>query len=278
MILKLVILVLTFGTTIIHADVEGHSFIACSTRPCERSSTLRPNPRTTASEQSISVTSTNWSGYVAAPNLTTSEAYSVSSVSGSWIVPGLHAMGSDTWCSIWVGIDGSGSTTVEQIGTEHDIKNGLASHYAWYEMFPLGSQEIVGFPVEEGDHISALVTYIPLVGLLQPNSDLFILQIFNNTKKLYTSIPYITSSRMKRVCAEWVVEAPWMNTILPLSNFGTVFLSNCSATIHNVVGSISSPAWKCESMNMVAPSGSLKATTSALAPDGKSFWVTWNSN
>ena len=42
-----------------------------------------------------------------------------------------------TYSSVWVGIDGYSSNTVEQIGTEQDVSaNGKTSYYAWYEMYP----------------------------------------------------------------------------------------------------------------------------------------------
>lgn len=284
MLLHILFLAFSLSSTFLHANSEAHSFISCHTRPCDRPSGFRPHPRIASDSNHlavaeaaapIAVTSTNWSGYVAALNLNNPVPFSVSVVGGSWIVPDVHAMGSDTWCSFWVGIDGAGSPTVEQIGTEHDIRNGVQHHYAWYEMFPLGSVEIVGFPVEPGDQITASVAYIPLGGLLQPNNDLFILQIFNNTKKMYTSIPYITTSRMQRVCAEWVVEAPWLNKTLPLSNFGSGLLFNCSAVINNIAGSVSNPSWQHELMSMVDVSGIVKAVPSDLSVDGKSFSVAW---
>lgn len=276
MLLNLLVLVLSLSTTLLHAISEEHCFVACSSKPCKRPSGKRPKPCMRPEGLNVSSSSTNWSGYVAAQNIAKPVPYTVTVVAGSWIVPNIQAMGQDTWCSMWVGIDGAGSPTVEQIGTEHDIKNGIQSHYAWYEMFPLGSQEIVGFPVAVGDQISASVAYIPLNGnILQPNSDLFILQIFNNTKKLYTSIPVITSSRMQRLCAEWIVEAPWLNKTLPLSNFAIASMFNCACIINNIAGSINNPAWQFESMDMIDTNGALKASTSPLSPDGKSFSVSW---
>src|SRR5437870_4998940 len=63
------------------------------------------------------VYSTNWSGYAAETNLTAPAANAVTAVSGSWVVP--QVTGSSTgYSSVWVGIDGYSSATVEQIGTE----------------------------------------------------------------------------------------------------------------------------------------------------------------
>ena len=280
MLLLKLLLVLTFSTTLIAQ--EDHQFIKCSTRPCERASKGKPSPRIAAllvGKEEAASTSTNWSGYVAGLNLSGKPvANSVTYVAGSWIVPNLQASAVDTSCSVWVGIDGYGSPSVEQLGTEHDVKGGVVSHYAWYEMFPLPSQLLEGFPVASGDQISASVIYIPLSGVLQPNSDLFILQIFNNTQRLYTSIPYITVSHMQRVCAEWIVEAPWLNVTLPLSHFSPISVFNCSCTVNGVSGSISNPAWSNVSLNMVDSSGQVKAVTSALSADGKSFSVSWQHN
>lgn len=226
----------------------------------------RPHPMDTSS-------SGNWAGYVAS-----SQPYSVQKVSGSWVVPSVVPSGVDTACAIWVGIDGSGSNSVEQIGTSHDVNNGVASHYAWFEMFPQGSNNLVGFPVEVGDHISAFVLYVPLSQGLPVGSSLFILQITNNTKRVYTIVPSIVSYDVKRLSAEWIVEAPYMNGTLPLSSFGSVFLSNCTAEISNVSGPIDDIAWAWDNMNMVAPDGSPKALTSSLSVDGESFSVAWKHN
>jgi hypothetical protein len=113
---------------------------------------------------------------------------------------------------------------------------------------------------------------------LPQGSTLFIMQITNNTKKVYTVIPCIATTDLKRVCAEWIVEAPYLNGILPLSNFGTVHLSHCLATINNKPGTINNAAWMNESMNMISTTGALKASTSQLSPDGTSFSVAWHGN
>jgi hypothetical protein len=93
-------------------------------------------------------TSLNWSGYAAITSILHPTNESVTSVSGSWTVPALSASTDQTYCSIWVGIDGFSSSTVEQIGTEHDWSGRSQSNYAWFEMYPSGSYEIEGFPVD----------------------------------------------------------------------------------------------------------------------------------
>ena len=79
-------------------------------------------------------TSTNWSGYAV-----TGPDGSVTDVKGSWKVPDVVCSSPGTpnsYASFWVGIDGYGSNTVEQIGTDSDCSGGNAVYYAWYEFYP----------------------------------------------------------------------------------------------------------------------------------------------
>jgi hypothetical protein len=66
--------------------------------------------------------------------------YTVSYVYGEWtvpeIVPGTTGFMADV--SVWVGIDGYDSNTVEQIGTdsEYNPSTGEATYSAWWEVYP----------------------------------------------------------------------------------------------------------------------------------------------
>ena len=117
-----------------------------------------PAPRSSRVPSHLA-SSTNWSGYAAANKLSSPKKGSVTAVSGTWIVPTLSPTFDDTYSSLWVGIDGYGSSTVEQIGTEHDFSDGVQSDYAWFEMYPGASYLINGFPLSPGDVISASVVY-----------------------------------------------------------------------------------------------------------------------
>lgn len=281
MLLKIAVLVLTIGTTLVADHQQGYKHIHCRAKPCERPSSKRPNPciRSVSPAKNVSSSSDNWAGYVSAVgNLSKPTPHAVTKVSGSWVVPSVQASSGNTNCSIWVGIDGAGSPSVEQLGTEHDWLNGQQIHYAWYEMFPAGSNMLEGFPVNVGDNISASVTYVSLPGILPVGTNLFVMMITNDTKRVYSVIPCFSSVDLQRVCAEWIVEAPWLNATLPLSNFGNASLFNCSAVINGIAGSINNPAWLFESMNMVTPAGVVKAMASSLSVDGKSFSVAWKHN
>jgi hypothetical protein len=227
-----------------------------------------PGPRTKAVPAG-QVTSTNWSGYAGATSFTNPTAHSVTAVSGSWIVPTVKASGGTTYSSLWVGIDGYNSSTVEQLGTEHDIVNGVQQNYAWFEMYPGGSYLISGFPLNPGDVISASVVY--------SGNNIFVLTIMNDTQNVSFVVPtsYTHSTTALRESAEWIMEAPYYNGILPLSNFGTGYFIGCAATINGVAAPIGNSSWKNVGIEMVTNSGAAKDTTSALLPDKGSFFVTW---
>src|SRR3989442_400739 len=80
------------------------------------------------------------------------------------MAPPLSASGSgNTYSSVWVGIDGYQSNSVEQIGTEQDIINGQPVYSAWYEMYPKWSVNLP-MTIHAGDSISASVTYVSSFG------------------------------------------------------------------------------------------------------------------
>ena len=86
---------------------------------------------------------------------------SVTDVKGSWIVPTVTcaAKAPDSYSSFWVGIDGYGSNTVEQIGIDADCVSGKAAYSAWFEFYPHWPSTINTVDVVPGDTISAEVSY-----------------------------------------------------------------------------------------------------------------------
>jgi hypothetical protein len=214
--------------------------------------------------------SLNWSGYASATQLSNPTPHSVSDVSGIWIVPQLAPTNDTTYSSLWLGIDGYGSDTVEQIGTEHDWSNGTQYNYAWFEMYPNPAYEIVGFPVNVGDIIQAEVEYI--------GNNQFRLSIVNYNQSVYTVIPssFTTSSTAQRGSAEWIVEAPSTSSgPLPLADFQTATFKDCVAIINNITGGIQSSWWQADPLTMITESGTIKASPSGLSPNEESFSVVW---
>jgi hypothetical protein len=212
----------------------------------------------------VASTSTNWSGYaVDAPS------NAVSYVIGTWKVPAVTGT-STAYASVWVGIDGSTSNTVEQLGTDSVIYNGQPVYSAWYEMYPKGSVTIqttnsgTNMVITPGDSITASVTY---------DGNQFLLQMTDTSRNEVFSIAQ-SMKRVARSSAEWIVEAPSGGGILPLANFGTATFTNCSATINSISGPINT-SWtgtKLEQINMVSGS-TTEDTTGPLDSSGTGFTV-----
>ena len=97
------------------------------------------------------VASQNWSGYAA-------HGKTYKKISANWVEPTGHCTSSRTFSSFWVGLDGFGSRTVEQTGSEVDCSGGHAQYFGWYEMFPAFPVNFSN-PVRPGDHFTGSVTF-----------------------------------------------------------------------------------------------------------------------
>lgn len=231
----------------------------------------RPFPRMTSKSQS-----TNWSGYAAFTNEKTPEIGSVSSVSGMWTIPKISPSHKNTFCSCWVGIDGYSNQTVEQIGTEHDWINGRQENYAWVSMYPGPLYEIQGFPLSPNDLVFGSVTYVGQDAQNQAQ-DLFEVFFLNYTKQAYAFYSISAPSITQRTSSEWIIEAPFLDTILPLAKFSSITFSECITTIKNTTRPIKSKYWKNAQIFMQTDSKKpqVKAAPSDLFFNGKNFKVHW---
>jgi hypothetical protein len=214
-------------------------------------------------------TSSNWSGYVSVASLGATGIGTVTQVVGTWTVPTVTGPATGiTYSSSWVGLDGFASPTVEQIGTEHDYVDGVPQLYAWYEMFPAGSVEIVGFPVSPGDSMSASVTYL--------GGGVFQLGMTNNTQGVSVLVPTADTTNVNalRSSAEWIVEAPSSGGgVLPLAELSTVYWSKACATINGVQGSICSPNRDDVELTMINDDSVPISVPSALTCNCTAFTV-----
>ncbi len=200
-------------------------------------------------------TSSNWGGYAVETSFASPRNKVVSAVQGSWTIPTVsRSTSSQTYSSLWVGIDGYSDGTVEQIGTEQDWTPSGQQNYVWFEMYPHGAYEIVGFPIAAGDNFGAGVVYL--------SGGTFMLSITNVTKGVYYTVPphYTRSKNALRSSAEWIVEAPYSGGVLPLADFGTASFSHCVATINGTTGPIDdTPYWQDDPITMQTSSGVVKA-------------------
>src|SRR5439155_8189681 len=147
-------------------------------------------------------TSSNWSGYAAINGRYTS-------VSANWTQPTASCTSATTYSSFWVGLDGDGSSTVEQTGTSADCSGGAPKYYAWYEMYPKFPVNL-SIAVKPGDSMTGSVA--------TDGKGRFTLTIHNNT----TGGNFATTQMLKRArlaSAEAIAEAPSSSGgVLPLTN------------------------------------------------------------
>jgi hypothetical protein len=134
----------------------------------------------------------NWAGYAVRPS------EPVRQVSARWTQPSATCDGSPSYASIWIGIDGYGSNSVEQIGSEADCDGwGAQAHGAWYQLYPAPAVAI-DLAIAPGDRLRALVTRSRATTTLR---------LVNRTTGerfvVTRSVPAATGAS-----AEWIVEAP----------------------------------------------------------------------
>ena len=204
------------------------------------------------------VTSQNWAGYAAAGN-----AGTFTSVSASWSQPAVTCTATDTFSSFWVGLDGDGTNSVEQTGSEADCNGGNAAYSGWFEMFP-AAPVFYNNPVQPGDAMSASV--------VANGGGAFTLTLTDSTQG-WTQATNQTSNTAQLGSAEVIAEAPSSGNgnVLPLSNFGTVNFANVAAD--NAAFGNENP----DALTMVSGNNVTEATPSALT-GGNAFTVTWNSD
>ena len=202
-------------------------------------------------------TSQNWAGYAAA-----GQPGTFTSVSASWTQPAVTCTAQQTFSSFWVGLDGDGTQTVEQTGTEADCNNGAPTYQGWFEMFP-NAPVFYNNGVAPGDAMSASV--------VANGGGAFTLTLADQTQG-WTQTTGQTSASAQLGSAEIVAEAPSdANSVLPLSNFGTVSFSDAAVT-NAPLGNANAAG-----LTMVSAGGVTEATPSAIT-NGSAFSITWDSN
>ena len=214
---------------------------------------LRPHV-SPANHSASNATSTNWSGYAA-----TGSTYT--SVSANWTEPSVTCSSGNQYSSFWVGLDGDGSNTVEQTGSEADCSGSTPQYYSWYEMYPAAPVNFPN-PVSPGDHMTGSVTY--------NGGSSFTLKLSDTTRGWSQTVNQsLTGASL--ASAEVIVEAPSSFTgVLPLADFGTVNFNG--STVDGSQLSSFNPT----EITMVSSSGVQEDTISAL--NGGSFSATWDSS
>jgi len=161
-------------------------------------------------------TSENWAGYAA-----TGAAGSFTSVSASWSQSAVSCGDTDTFSAFWAGLDGDGTATVEQTGTEADCSGGAATYQGWYELFP-NAPVFFANPVQPGDAMSASVA--------SDGGGLFTITLSDATQG-WSQTTQQTAANAQLGSAEVIAEAPSSGggSVLPLADFGTVNFTGVTA-------------------------------------------------
>jgi hypothetical protein len=214
------------------------------------------------------VVSPNWSGYAV-----TGALGSITSVTGSWIVPEANCASADpksSGASHWVGIDGYTTRTVEQTGTDSDCSKGAPKYYAWYEFYPDPGITIDSIAVQAGDVMLASVTY---------SQGQFTATIRDErTQQSFSITKAVPAAR--RNSAEWIAEDNARN----FTNFGNAYFGQnetgldgtCAATSTTTSGPIGKfPSALVHAITMVDSQGITMAVPSPLSPNGTTFSVQW---
>jgi hypothetical protein len=213
-----------------------------------------PGARHAPNHKITNSTSTNWSGYSATGQTFTS-------VSASWTQPTAACTTTQTYSSFWVGLDGDGSNSVEQTGTDADCSAaGVPTYYAWYEMYPKFPVNLspTTYPVSPGDHLTASVTF--------SGRSSFTLRISDTTKGW--TFTTVQKHKADLASAEVIAEAPSSSGgVLPLTNFGAVAFTGATANGQPL------SSFNPDKIDMVSGT-TTKATTSSLSSSG-GFSVTW---
>ncbi|MFI9380244.1 G1 family glutamic endopeptidase [Kutzneria sp. NPDC052558] len=131
----------------------------------------------------------NWGGYASFGSWTTATA--------SWVEPSVTCRSTNDLFAPWVGIDGDGSSTVEQTGVATDCSSGHAVYQAWYEMYP-AAPVYYSNAVSAGDHFTATVTR---------SGSSYTLTISDTTKG-WTKTTTKSLSTAKHYSAEAIIESP----------------------------------------------------------------------
>jgi hypothetical protein len=136
--------------------------------------------------------SSNWSGYDVSGG-----AYTT--VTATWVQPRVKGSGGRfSATAFWVGLDGDGSDTVEQIGTEA-YSEGVVAYAAWYEMYP-DYPVALGMSIHPGDELTATVTWI--------RPSIFRLRLDDTTTGDAYSTDQVVAIPPALASAEIIAEAP----------------------------------------------------------------------
>jgi hypothetical protein len=221
-----------------------------------------------ASHQSGTALALNWAGYHAA------NFGAVASVTAHWVVPdpGRTPGTRTTYSNAWVGIGGTGHSTLVQAGSESDATcvslvllcaKRSTTEYLWYEIYPDEFViRITNLSARIGDTVSSTVSYSRGVATFV---------VCNQTLRRCVNItqrPSVAPS----ADAEWIVERPTVGGVLPqLADFGSVTFTRPTFTVSRTTRAANAGS----TIDMVSCRRAPMAHTNAYSTRSASFRVDW---
>ena len=184
-----------------------------------------------------------------------------------------------SYSSAWVGIGGFFTSSSEsnvyndliQLGTEQDASSrGATQYYAWYEMLPSSETVISKFTIKPGDTITASLEETGTVtvgsGKNQKTEQAWILSMRDGSEQWSTTVDYDSSLSS----AEWIMEAPYDNGILPLADYKLATFNPCLA---NGAAGLNTGV---QGVDMVDPHGQTSTVGSPVSDND--FTATWGTD
>ncbi|MHB1973843.1 MAG: G1 family glutamic endopeptidase [Acidimicrobiales bacterium] len=146
----------------------------------------------------------NWSGYEVSGGALTA-------ASGTFDVPNLVASSGSPVVSEWVGIDGSGNSSLIQAGVQEEIQPGSSTVdvHAWWEILP-ASETSIAMAVQPGDQMS--------VSIFAQGGGQWQISVVDETSG--QSFATVQSYNGPGTSAEWIVEAPMSGTSGAVATLG----------------------------------------------------------
>jgi len=172
-------------------------------------------------------TSSNWAGYVAESSTT----FEVTQAYALFFVPTITCGAIEpTLSDQWVGIDGYGSSTVEQTGVvEYCTSDGGATTYlSWYEYYP--EDPVYENTVYAGDEIQAYVSF-------SGATDVFSIFLQDLTQGVGLAT-WGNPESGEALSAECISENIVGEGTYYLADYGTEWFYSCQATVNGYVGGI----------------------------------------
>jgi len=181
-------------------------------------------------------------------------------VTATWTEPAIQPQNGQTAVGFWVGLAGTNTNTVEQIGTQV-LSRGLGDeiHRAWFEMYPRPSVEIQPnwFTVVAGDVLTATVSDL---GHLR-----YRLQIINHTTgRAFSTVRKAHSRDGSRGAI--IVESQGARGPA-LAQFSPVHFRSCRFDGRPI------DFWNVMKLDIASSRGGWETATSELGEGGASFYV-----